>query len=403
MSAVKRGARLRASSGLAALLVFLLAGCSAGGFRPAAPQPGRTTLPASGVTLPAELIGNLLVVEVPGDRSGPRRFLVDTGSSVTLVTPEIARRSPGRGPVAAGGAPLRVKGAEGAVVELPRASLRRLDLGAARFEDVDVVIHDCAAISAHLGRRIDGVLGFPLFREVLLTLDYPGRQVSLRPATGGSATRGVALRFDDARKVPLVSAGLGGRTLMMLVDSGSDAVFSLNPAGFRPDFAHGPVRGTVVGTLAGEREQEVGRLAGDIAIGEVVFTRPRVDFTDELSALGGGALRHFTVTFDQLRDRVVLERAVSGPVETPALRSSGLSFSRTPAYWRIAGVVPGSPAERAGVERGELIVRIDGEPVSRWDLSRFEARVGRTEELEFTFLEGNREITRRVRVFDLVP
>jgi S1-C subfamily serine protease len=135
----------------------------------------------------------------------------------------------------------------------------------------------------------------------------------------------------------------------------------------------------------------------------VVFTRPRVDFTDELSALGGGALRHFTVTFDQLRDRVVLERAVSGPVETPALRSSGLSFSRTPAYWRIAGVVPGSPAERAGVERGELIVRIDGEPVSRWDLSRFEARVGRTEELEFTFLEGNREITRRVRVFDLVP
>ena len=91
MSAVERGARLRASSGLAALLVFLLAGCSAGGFRPAAPQPGRTTLPASGVTLPAELIGNLLVVEVPGDRSGPRRFLVDTGSSVTLVTPEIGR------------------------------------------------------------------------------------------------------------------------------------------------------------------------------------------------------------------------------------------------------------------------------------------------------------------------
>ncbi|MCE2862895.1 MAG: hypothetical protein RIR76_2514 [Verrucomicrobiota bacterium] len=403
MNAVTPGARRRASAGFVTMLVLLLAGCSGGGFRSAPPQPGRTTLPALGVNLPAELIGNLLVVEAPGDRTGPRRFLVDTGSSVTLVTPEVARRSPGRGPVAAGGTPLRVKGAEGAVVELPRSSLRRLDLGAARFEDVDVVIHDCAAISAHLGRRIDGVLGFPLFREVLLTLDYPGRRVSLRASAGGPVKTGVALRFDDARKVPLVSVGLGGRTLMMLVDSGSDAVFSLNPAGFRPAFAYGPVRGTVVGTLAGERDQETGRLAGDITVGEMVFARPRVDFTDELSALGGGALRHFTVTFDQLQDRVVLERAGGGPLETPSLRSAGLSFSRTPAYWRVAGVVPGSPAEGAGVERGELVVRIDGEPVARWDLSRFEARVGRAEDLQFTFLEGNREFTRRVRVFDLVP
>lgn len=386
-----------------ALLLFL-AGCSGGGFRSAAPQPGRTTLPPAGVTLPAELIGNLLVLEVPGDRSGPRRFLVDTGSSVTLVTPEIARRSPGRGPVAAGAPPLRVKGAEGSVVELPRASLRRLELGAARFEDVDVVVHDCAAISAHLGRRIDGVLGFPLFREVLLTLDYPGRRVILRPAGAGDRPEpGTALRFDDARKVPLVSVGIGGRSLMMLVDSGSDAVFSLNRAGLNLEFAHGPVRGTVVGTLAGEREQEVGRLAGDITVGELVFARPRVDFTEELSALGGGALRAFAVTFDQRRDRVVLARAGGGPVETPPLRSAGLGFSKTPAYWRVAGVVPGSPAERAGVERGELIVRIDGEPVGRWDLIRYESRIAAGGELELTFIEGSREFTRRVRVFDLVP
>lgn len=396
--------RLGAGGWPALVLLLLLAGCSAGGFRPAPPQPGRTTLPAAGVTLPAELVGNLLVLEAPGDRSGPRRFLVDTGSSVTLVTPEIARRSPGRVPAAAGAAPLRVKGAEGAVVELPRASLLRLDLGAARFEDVDVVVHDCAAISAHLGRRIDGILGFPLFREVLLTLDYPGRRVTLRPAEAGARPgTGTAVPFDDARKVPLVSVGIGGRSLMMLVDSGSDAVFSLNPAGLRPEFAHGPVRGTVVGTLAGERVQEVGRLAGDITVGDVVFTRPRVDFTDELSALGGGALRNFTVTFDQRRDRVLFSRTDGGPVATPPLRSAGLSFSKTPAYWRVAGVVPDSPADRAGVERGELIVRVDGEPVGRWDLPRYESRVAAGGELELTFLEGSREFTRRVRVFELVP
>ena len=224
-----------------------------------------------------------------------------------------------------------------------------------------------------------------------------------RPVDAAPGPEGVTVRFDDARKVPLVSVGLEGRTLMMLVDSGSDAVFSLNPAGFRPVFAYGPVRGTVVGTLAGEREQEVARLAGDLTLGEVVFARPRVDFTDELSALGGGALRNFAITFDQRRDRIVLVRPGNGPVETPPLRSVGLSFSKTPAYWRVAGVVPGSPAERAGVERGELVVRIDGEPVARWDLRRLEARVARGGELELAFLEGSREFARRVAVMELVP
>ena len=145
------------------------------------------------------------------------------------------------------------------------------------------------------------------------------------------------------------------------------------------------------------------RLAGDLTLGDVVFARPRVDFTDELSALGGGALRNFAITFDQRRDRIVLARPGNGPVETPPLRSVGLSFSKTPAYWRVAGVVPGSPAERAGVERGELVVRIDGEPVARWDLRRLEARVARGGELELAFLEGSREFARRVAVMELVP
>ena len=48
--------------------------------------------------------------------------------------------------------------------------------------DVDVLIYDCEPLSAHLGVRIDGVLGFPLFRETLLTLGLSGQ--SSRAAAG---------------------------------------------------------------------------------------------------------------------------------------------------------------------------------------------------------------------------
>ena len=52
-------------------------------------------------------------------------------------------------------------------------------------------------------------------------------------------------------------------------------------------------------------------------------------------------------------------RAERGPVELPARRSSGLSFSKTPAYWRVVSVVPDSPANTAGVQGGDLFTGED--------------------------------------------
>jgi C-terminal processing protease CtpA/Prc len=128
-----------------------------------------------------------------------------------------------------------------------------------------------------------------------------------------------------------------------------------------------------------------------------------VDLTDELSAIGGGMLKHFTVSFDQLRDRVTFYRESRESIQTPSRRSAGVSFSKTPAYWRVAGVVPKSSAERAGVQPGDLVIRINGEPVARWDLRRYEQLVAMASEITLTFLNGNAELERRVSVFELVP
>jgi len=383
-------------------VLMLLAGCSAGRSRPVIAQPGRATLPSVTVVLPAQLVGNFLIVEGKGDRTFTPRFLIDTGSSVTLVSPSLARRLQAREGGAA--APrVRVTGADGTVSELARGTLRRLDLGEARFDDVDILLYDCSALSAHLGVRIDGVLGFPLFRDVVLTLDYPGNRVVLQRAAGATLPSGTLIPFDDARKTPLVTVRLGDRSLVALIDSGSDAWFSLNPVGVAPVYAAGPKVGATVGTISGDHTQRLGRLAEDLAIGDQVFQRPIVDLTDELSSIGGAVLRNFVVSFDQRRDRVVFSRPGTGPIATPALRSSGVSFTKTPAYWRVAGVVPQSAAEVAGIRRGDLVTRINGEPVARWDFARYEQLVATAAELSFSFLLGTSESEKRVRVVDLIP
>jgi hypothetical protein len=382
--------------------LLFLAGCALPTSR-RPPRPGRTTLSSPLVLLPAQSIGNYLLIEAKWDRFGPYHFLVDTGSSVTLVTPALARRYPGRNMPSPGTTRVRVTGPDGTITELPRSSLRRIELGDALFEDVDVLVYDCAPLSAHLGVRIDGVLGFPLFRETLLTLDYPGSRVVLQPSRNAPLVPGTVIPFDDARKTPLVTVRLGDRSLVALIDSGSDAFFSLNPVGVAPQFSFGPTVGATVGTIGGDRTQRIGRLDETLAIGEHTFQQPIVDLTDELSAIGGGMLKHFTVSFDQMHDRVTFYRSSPEPIRTPPRRSAGVSFSKTPAYWRVAGVVPKSSAENAGVQQGDLVIRINGEPVARWDLRRYEQLVASAAEITFTFLDGTAEMERKVSVFELVP
>lgn len=164
-----------------------------------------------------------------------------------------------------------------------------------------------------------------------------------------------------------------------------------------------PRPGATVGTLTGDRAQLVGRLADTLTIGSYSLVRPVADLTDELASLGGGILKNFTVTFDQEHNRVTFQRATAAPILPEPRRSAGLSFTKTPAYWRVASVVPGSPAAVAGVSPGDLVTRLNGEPVAKWDIRRYELLVATATAIEFTFLNGPAEVPQRINVFDLVP
>lgn len=388
-------------AGLVLGLVFLFSGCHF--FRRELPRPGRTELDSPLVIVPARALSNYLVVEAKWDKRGPYHFLIDTGASVTLVSPELAAR------YAAKNAPpittplVRVKSADGETALLTAVTLRKIALGGASFENVQALVYDCAAISAHLGVQIDGILGFPLFRETILTLDYPNSRVLLQPRSAAPLVPGRPVPFNNDRKTPIIPLRLGNETFVALIDSGSDAALSLNPVGLEPTFSVTPRPGATIATLSGDRQQDIGRLAQTLRIGDYRVEQPIVDLTDELTSIGGGILKNFTVTFDQEHNRVTFYRDSTAPVPAQPLRNAGVSFSKTPAYWRVASVIPDSPAANAGVQTGDLVTRINGEPVAQWDLARYQQLVASTPEIAFTFLNGTQETEKRIGVVDLVP
>jgi hypothetical protein len=385
----------------AAAAILLLAGC-VGVHRPA-PKPGLTYVGSKPVTLPCRLLGGILVVEAKWDKFGPYHFVIDTGSSVTLVSPELARRYGAPGGPPADVPKVRVRSSQGRSALLDAVTLDRIQLGRARFEYVPALVFDCTDLSAFFGVRIDGILGFPLFRNAVLTLDYPHSQIVLRSSIPEEGLPGEAILFDNPNKTPLISIRLGDREFAALIDSGSTAAIDINPAGLSPKFTQGPVDGPVVTTLAGDQPSRVGRLGDVVRMGSFDIPGPVAEVTDELSSIGGGILKHFVITFDQRDNEVFFQHDPDDPLSMPALRGTGLSFRKTPAYWKVIGVVAASPAGEIGVRPGDLVSRINGEPVGSWDIVRFERLVETADWIDFTFIEGTREAQMRLRVVDLVP
>lgn len=364
--------------------------------------PGKTELGRRTLTVPAILVGSHLVVEGRWDRHGPWRYLVDTGSSVTLVSPEYAERY-ATSKAALAPPSVRVRASSGDSTLLPQATVRRIGVGEAYFDNADVLVKDLSDISAHLGVKIDGILGFPLFRNAILTLDYPQSRIVLTPPHLAQPVPGTTIKFNDARRIPLIPITVGGTTTLALIDSGSDAPLILNPYGMDLPYAVEPRSGNPVGTLAGDRVPEIGRLAVPLRIGAYAFPQPIVDLTTELTAVGGDILRYFTVTFDQTRNQVTFSRPDMEPIQMGPVRSAGMAFEKGATYWRVVAVVPGSPAAQAGVQPGDLVTRINGESIAQWPLQRLEPFLRRSPEVVFTFIDGARERPIVIPTFELVP
>jgi C-terminal processing protease CtpA/Prc len=66
-------------------------------------------------------------------------------------------------------------------------------------------------------------------------------------------------------------------------------------------------------------------------------------------------------------------------------------------------VIPSTPTAQIGVQPGDLIIRINGEPVERWDHDRYTALLATADRITCTFLSGTQEYDVEIPVFDLVP
>ncbi|MFL6195531.1 MAG: retropepsin-like aspartic protease [Thermoanaerobaculia bacterium] len=264
------------------------------------PEPYRSfELPSGSTEVPMMGEGSV-VLEVRINGQGPYRFALDTGAGgAGRISLELARK-------------LGLKPAGEVITGDPSGKNTRslqlvemdtLTLGGAAFKGVRLMARDLPQPPGGQEAELDGVLGIGLFKNHLLTLDYPARKVRIEagelPPVDGREI--VAFRMPNG--VPAIKMKIGGLELDTDVDSGNMRGEVTLPASYigKVPLEKEPV---VVGhgrTGFNEFEIKQAPLKGAVQIGSRIVENPRVDFVEifPVANVGHAFLRRFVVTIDQ--------------------------------------------------------------------------------------------------------
>lgn len=366
--------------------------------------PGETVLPSGGVGR-AEFFmkENRPHVRLNIEGQGPFIFLLESGCDCFEITPNAAARLADRLEPLTDDELYRVDGQR--VHSVYRAD--QIGLGTALFRNVNLQVTQTLGA---IDREVDGIIGLPAFRELLLTIDYPAGEVRMERGNlpEPDDLEVFEIRKANKGKLPFyeIDVSLGGVVVPLIVDTqspGSIMVSEERAAGL--SFAAPPIAtGSVLmgGSVTAQRKEA--RLAGDAVLGRYRFERPLVmaiahpPERPRSGHIGNILLRHFVVTLDQRNGRLRLSSPGSSVIAAPPpAYSLGLGTRReADGNLRVTSVLENGPAARAGLVVGDLITIVAGRPAAEGPRSLNDLAAAGA--LRATVLSGDR--TREVTLTD---
>lgn len=334
------------------------------------PAPGPAAHAADTV-VPFALVDGFCLVNVRLDPAGPDRpFLFDTGMNITAIDSALAAQL-SLVVLAEGGAATDVAGAGGAmrIVQIPW-----LTLGGISGEACPAAAVDLAPLRRQTGLSIQGILGANFLKPFAFTLDYRSRTVTFLAADAPGLAKppagAIVLSLFEAPTPflpPLVPLHIGKAELWGALDSGAAGGLFVPLKVLAdldlPKAERVESRGAAVGGLFGAAGSSVAARLPSVRLGGYEIRRLPVEGTHaEFALLGHDFLRHFRITVDNPRNRALLEPV--DPEWSDNVQYFGVAAAAgADGHFRIAGIWAGSPADRAGLQPGERLVRIDGASV----------------------------------------
>lgn len=242
-----------------------------------------------------EVVHGKPYVMVMVNGKGPFRFIVDTGTGgQAMVTPELADRL---GLPQVGQVRLTDPTGQGGQ-RTPVFEIDSLQVSGVEFTGIRAARH---VLSNEDGPCL-GLLGFTLFHDYLLTLDYPNRRLTLASGALSKDEKGTVLPFLMPDGVPIVTLSIGSLKVDAQLDSGGSGL-SL-PERIVPylKITAGPIVFANERSLSTRFQAKAARLGSDVHLGGFTYTKPLVEINPAfpLANFGSCPMQNFTITFDQI-------------------------------------------------------------------------------------------------------
>jgi predicted aspartyl protease len=262
------------------------------------------TLPAQNIAFceRLDLIHDKPFVMVTVNGKGPFRFVIDTGTGgQAFVSSELAQELdlPSTGRIRVSD-PSRQGGQK-----VPMVSIKSLNVAGIEFTNIKAAVH-------RLGNgdgSYQGLLGFVLFRDYLLTLDFPRRELRLTSGTLAPDGEQFVLPFRMPDGLPIVSLHIDGLAIDAQIDSGGTGLSLPQNFSARLRFATDPAPFRIAQSLSTRFQIETAKLSENVHLGAYTFKRPNVELNRAfpLANFGSTPMQSFAITFDQKNELVRFE------------------------------------------------------------------------------------------------
>lgn len=259
------------------------------------------------IVAPMQFRGMMPVVEVKLNGQGPFAFAIDTGAGMqadidTAVAARLNLRPTGR---AINGDP---SGENDREVHL--AAIDSIAFGGTEFRNVTAIVRPQKITKDY--PDVDGILGFELFTEYLLTLDYPAMQVRLARGALPAADGAEIISFEIENRIPVIEVAIGRIRVRAHVDSGNFVAGFILPEELvgQLQLMSAPVTIGRARSVTNQIEIKQTQLKDTIRIGRWEYPQATVTFPALSDTnVGFKVLREYVLTFDQKNRRMKMERA----------------------------------------------------------------------------------------------
>ncbi len=334
-----------------------------------------------------ENLNNLVVIPVKINGVLPSKFILDSGVALTILTQKevcMLLEIPCDRRIS-----LPVIGTLDSVSGCISTGIR-IDLPGVRSLGQNLVVldEDYLSLKNFLGYNVQGIIGYDLFRNFVVEVDYINKMITLiDPDHFKPPRRYDCIPMDIISNRPYLACEVtteesGSLTIPLLMDMGASfaVMFEIDSAQVIP-IPRNHIE-TVVGRgLGGDIDGLVGRIKhlriGSYQMDDVIasfydkYQTPESDPVIRQGAIGGDILSRFHLFIDYGGKKLYLKRNFSFSrsfefnLSGMEITADGIELN----HFTVLRIIPRSPADRAGILPGDKIVMFNGRSTEEMTLN----------------------------------